>query len=80
MSTVPIVVVYTDEFIREADRLWSDDELQEFTDFIARNPEVGVVIPRMEGVRKIRWTRTGTGKRGGVRVIYYSTMKASRSS
>ena len=23
------------------------------------------------GVRKIRWAREGTGKRGGVRVIYY---------
>lgn len=23
------------------------------------------------GIRKIRWCRTGQGKRGGVRVIYY---------
>jgi mRNA-degrading endonuclease RelE of RelBE toxin-antitoxin system len=71
MSTLPIVVVCTEDFIREAAALWSDDELHEFTDYIARNPEAGSVIPCMEGVRKIRWTRSGMGKRGGVRVIYY---------
>jgi hypothetical protein len=27
--------------------------------------------PQMGGVRKVRWSRQGTGKRGGVRVIYF---------
>lgn len=27
------------------------------------------------GCRKVRWTRAGTGKRGGVRVIYYSQLE-----
>jgi hypothetical protein len=40
-------------------------------EFIARNPEAGDVIPETNGVRKIRWTRGGTGKRGGTRVIYF---------
>jgi mRNA-degrading endonuclease RelE of RelBE toxin-antitoxin system len=71
MKTVPIVVVYLEDFLREAEGLWSDEELQEFTDFIARNPEAGTVVPGMHGVRKVRWSREGTGKRGGVRVIYY---------
>ena len=71
MRTILVVIVYTHEFVREAERLWSDEELAEFTDFIARNPESGSIIPGMEGVRKIRWSRAGTGKRGGVRVIYY---------
>jgi hypothetical protein len=39
--------------------------------FIARNPEAGDVIPETGGVRKLRWRRQGTGKRGGVRVIYF---------
>jgi hypothetical protein len=71
MKTVPIVVVYLEDFLREAEGLWSDEELQEFTDFIARNPEAGTVVPGMQGVRKVRWAREGVGKRGGVRVIYY---------
>jgi hypothetical protein len=71
MRTIPIVVVYTHEFVREAERVWSDEQLGEFTDYIARNPEAGDVIPGMEGVRKVRWARAGMGKRGGVRVIYY---------
>jgi hypothetical protein len=29
------------------------------------------VIPETGGVRKIRWARAGTGKRGGARVIYF---------
>jgi hypothetical protein len=40
-------------------------------DFIARDPEAGMVIPETGGVRKIRWSRQGGGKRGGVRVIYF---------
>ena len=39
--------------------------------FIAANPEVGDVIPDTGGVRKVRWARAGSGKRGGTRVIYF---------
>ena len=43
----------------------------DFVDFIARNPEAGDVIPEAGGVRKVRWRRQGSGKRGGTRVIYF---------
>lgn len=33
--------------------------------------DAGDVIPGADGARKVRWTRAGTGKRGGVRVIYF---------
>lgn len=36
-----------------------------------RNPEAGAVVPGSGGVRKLRWRRSGAGKRGGLRVIYY---------
>ena len=39
--------------------------------FIARNPEAGDVIADTGGLRKVRWGRGGSGKRGGVRVIYF---------
>ena len=33
--------------------------------------EAGDVIPDTGGVRKVRWSRAGMGKRGGARVIYF---------
>jgi hypothetical protein len=30
-----------------------------------------VIISQSGGLRKIRWSRAGRGKRGGVRAIYY---------
>ena len=35
------------------------------------DPESGDLIPESGGVRKIRWSIAGRGKRGGLRVIYY---------
>jgi hypothetical protein len=67
----PITVVETLTFQRQADDVWSDDEREAFVDFIARNPEAGDVIRDGGGVRKVRWGRGGTGKRGGTRVIYF---------
>ena len=40
-----------------------------------RTPEAGEIIPRSGGVRKARWARPGTGKRGGLRIIYYVRYK-----
>jgi hypothetical protein len=42
-----------------------------FVMFIASHPGAGDVIPETGGVRKVRWNRPGSGKRGGVRVIYF---------
>jgi hypothetical protein len=39
--------------------------------YLLQFPESGKVVPGSGGVRKLRWAMTGTGKRGGVRVIYY---------
>jgi RelE toxin of RelE / RelB toxin-antitoxin system len=71
MPSVPLTVVETPQFVRQADGAWTDEERQEFVDFIARNPEAGDVIPETGGVRKVRWRRAGMGKRGGTRVIYF---------
>jgi hypothetical protein len=71
VSQAPITVAETSVFVRQAGIVWDAAEREAFVDFIARNPESGDVIPGTGGVRKIRWTRAGTGKRGGVRVIYF---------
>lgn len=36
-----------------------------------RCPDAGDLIKDGGGIRKIRWKRAGTGKSGGIRVIYY---------
>ena len=67
----PMTVAETAPFIRQAAKLWTEDDRTAFINFIAVNPDVGDVIPDTGGLRKIRWSRPGTGKRGGVRVIYF---------
>ncbi len=59
-------------FSRFAADYWTEDERGEFVAWIAAHPEAGNVIPGSGGVRKLRWSRSGMGKRGGVRVIYYN--------
>ncbi len=34
-------------------------------------PEQGALIPGTSGLRKLRWSAAGRGKRGGLRLIYY---------
>jgi len=59
-------------FQRQAEAIWSDDERLAFIAFIANNPFAGDVIPGAHGARKVRWSASGRGKRGGVRVIYFN--------
>ena len=62
-------------FKRYADDVWTEEERLAFISFIAVNPEAGDVIPGSGGCRKIRWSRQGQGKRGGVRVIYFNQVQ-----
>jgi hypothetical protein len=71
MWTRPITIVETAVFLRQADGVWDEMERADFVDFIARNPEPGDIIPQSGGVRKVRWRRQGSGKRGGVRIVYF---------
>jgi len=64
-------VAETPVFIRYAAEVWSDAERQEFINFIAVNPESGDIIRGSGGCRKVRWSKSGTGKSGGARVIYF---------
>ena len=59
----------TPTFAADADKLWKEDERLEFLVWLAENPESG-------GCRKVRWSRAGSGKRGGVRVIYFTRLSA----
>jgi len=69
MRTRLLTVVGLTTVLRSATKVWSDDERAEFVDYVAANPKAGDVIPETGGLRKVRWGRQGSGKRGGVRVI-----------
>jgi hypothetical protein len=71
VEAIPVSVIELPYFARTVSKIWSENELADFTDYIARNPEVGVFIPGTGGVRKVRWGAKGKGKRGGARVIYF---------
>lgn len=58
--------------------LFTDDEFQEFQTYLLNHYEDGDVISHSGGCRKIRWSRKGMGKRGGVRVIYYARTISGR--
>ena len=51
--------------------LLTDDEYGELQIGLVSHPSAGAIIPHSGGLRKIRWSMGGRGKRGGVRVIYY---------
>ena len=67
-------VIETPEFIAWSRKVWSDAECAEFIEWIAENAFAGDVIPGAGGLRKVRWTRQGMGKRGGARVIYFNRL------
>ena len=66
-----ITVAEMPEYIRRATKLLSQSERNDVIDYVAATPKAGDLIQGTGGVRKLRWARSGRGKSGGVRVIYY---------
>ena len=71
-------IVETSIFIKYAKQVWGDDERIAFINWIAANPLAGDVIPHSGGCRKVRWSRSGMGKRGGARVVYFNQLEAGK--
>jgi hypothetical protein len=67
-------IIETPTFQKCAADIWQGDEREAFIAWIAENPLAGDVIPGASGLRKVRWSRSGMGKRGGARVIYYNML------
>jgi hypothetical protein len=51
--------------------LLRDEEYATLQQHLVAMPNAGAVIAGTGGLRKIRWSVAGKGKRGGARVIYY---------
>jgi hypothetical protein len=69
-----LTVIETPEFAAWSEKVWSSAEREAFIDWISENPLAGDVIPGASGLRKVRWSRQGSGKRGGARVIYFNRL------
>jgi hypothetical protein len=70
-----LTVVETPIFAKLSTDYWNESERLEFISMLAADPTSGDVVSGTGGVRKIRWTRPGSGKQGGVRVIYYNKIE-----
>lgn len=66
-----MLFVETPVFTRELQDLMSDDDYRALQSALLLRPEAGDLIPGGGGLRKVRWGLPGTGKRGGLRLIYY---------
>ena len=66
-----MVFIETPIFTVDVRALLGDDEYAALQQHLVAMPDAGDVIAGTGGLRKIRWTIAGRGKRGGTRVIYY---------
>jgi len=67
-----VVFVETRAFTARIRDLIPDDSYRLLQATLADAPELGAVIPGTNGIRKIRWGGSGRGKRGGIRILYFS--------
>lgn len=67
-------VIETLLFRNQWPSLWTPAIHDQFAAYISDQPQIGKVIPGSRGLRKVRWGRAGTGKSGGVRIIYLLQM------
>lgn len=66
-----MVIIETPIFTKRIQELISDDEYRLLQSHLVNRPEAGKIIPGSGGLRKLRWSAGGHGKRGGSRSIYY---------
>lgn len=66
-----MVFVELPPFIAFAAEWWSDEDLCRLQNALLNQPDAGDLIRGGAGLRKLRWSAQGRGKRGGARVIYY---------
>jgi len=66
-----MLIIETPIFTRRIQAILSDEEYRLLQIHLVNKPDVGKVVPGSGGLRKLRWSAGGHGKRGGIRVIYY---------
>src|SRR6476659_1210060 len=70
-----LTFIETRLFTKLVPQYLSDDEYAALQQALVADPTAGDLIRGSGGVRKLRWSVAGRGKRGGIRVIYYLRLK-----
>lgn len=70
--------IETCHFTRTISGMLQDEDYRLLQNELATNPETGDLVKGGGGIRKIRVRISGTGKRGGARVIYYWLVKSHK--
>jgi hypothetical protein len=59
-----VEIIETPVFTKQVTRLLADDEYGRLQAVLVRNPEIGDLIKRGGGLRKVRWGLGDKGERG----------------
>ncbi len=66
-----MIFIETSIFTKQIHELLPDDSYRMLQSVLMLRPDAGSVIRGSGGLRKIRWSLPGSGKRGALRVIYF---------
>ena len=66
-----MIFIETSLFTKEIQRLLPDESYRMLQSVLMLRPDAGSVIRGSGGLRKIRWSVPGSGKRGALRVVYF---------
>jgi hypothetical protein len=66
-----MVFIETSIFTKAIERFLPDESYRMLQSVLMLRPDAGSVIRGSGGLRKIRWSLPGSGKRGALRVIYF---------
>ena len=73
-----MLFIEASSFTRRIAELRAEEQLRELQNLLLARPGVGDVIPGLDGLRKIRMSLPGRGKRGAARVLYLYFMVADK--
>jgi hypothetical protein len=73
-----VILIETSVFTRQVLSLLADEEYRRLQVLLSERPNAGALIKGSGGLRKVRWTVEGRGKRGGVRIIYFWAVAADQ--
>lgn len=64
-------IIETSIFTKRLKKILDDEEYRLIQSELIIRPESGKIISGSGGLRKLRWSGSSRGKRGGSRLIYY---------
>ena len=64
-------IVETHVFHKQVKQLLDEITYEEFKIYLICNPQNGKLIKGGKGIKKIRWRKKNTGKRGGIRILHF---------